>query len=134
MEWDGMDMFRADLRRIMTDLPVQVAAGANEAAFFLRDRMLSNMDTYGIRRITGVSRDYITAQATPPTLGALAGSYVAYAGYLDWPADLVFYPKFLNDGTVKMIARPYFDQAYVAAETFFFERMDEAMSRAMGVP
>lgn len=119
-EWRGMDEFLGELDDMKERMRVGAARHCFETATLQRDRALANMGSMGIHLRTGRSRALYAVKAAPGSFGGTMGSVAAYAGYLAWPADVVFYPKFLDEGTVKMVARPYHSEAVETAEDFFF--------------
>lgn len=120
VEWKGTDVFEADLTLRGQRMKQGVARHTYETATLQRDRALGNMGSMVIGLVTGRSRALYGVRAGAGSFGSNLGAVAAYAGYLAWPDDVVFYPKFLNDGTVKMYARPYHDEAVERATDFFF--------------
>jgi len=118
MELQGQDDFERFLDDVKERMRVGAARHNYEAATLTRDQALSNMGAMGIGLVTGRSRALYGVRASAGMFGATSGAVGAYAGYLEWEDGIVFYPKFLNDGTVKMVARPYHDMAVDRGELF----------------
>lgn len=109
-------------------------AGAHAAAsaHHMRAQAMDNMSSMGIGLVTGRSRALYGVRVEPAAYDPRAsGSVAAYSGYLDWPDDVVFYPRFLNDGTSLMRARPYHDLAFEQTAPFFEQGMKRALERAL---
>jgi hypothetical protein len=111
--------FQALLSKMKERARVGAARHNYESARLTQDRALQNMSDLGIGLVTGRSRSLYALKAGSGAFGATGGSLAAFAGYLGWPGDVVFYPVFLNDGTVKMPARPFHDMAVETGRRFF---------------
>jgi hypothetical protein len=118
MEWVGVDEFLSLTQDIKERMRVGAARNNFEAAKSMRDHAMQNMGAMGIGLVTGRSRALYGAKPHPGAFHS-GGSVAAYAGYLDWPSDVIFYPKFLNDGTSRMPSRPYHDLAFEQAAQDF---------------
>lgn len=118
MDFSGDD-FDAWMGQTRERLRVGAARHCYEAATLQRDRAMQNMGAMGIGLVTGRSRALYGVRADRRAFSLTSGSVAAYAGYLTWPGDVIFYPLFLNDGTVKMVSRPYHDEAVETAGRFF---------------
>lgn len=130
MPVSGFDDFIDDLERSKERLRVGAARHAYETATLTRDLAMRNMGSMGIGLVTGRSRALYGVRAGGGLFGS-AGSIAAYAGYLSWPDNVVFYPQFLNDGTVKMVSRPYHDEAVETATRFFYNEAGRVFVYAM---
>lgn len=109
-----------------------------ETAKDLRDEALEGFTTYGIRMITGRSRALLAAQPGAGLFKRGPGfDLEAYAGYLTWPTsdafddNIPFYPHFLNYGTRRMPARPFWSAAVDRVVPTIPKRMETAMAAAM---
>lgn len=131
MKWHGLEAFLAELERIANDLEMHCAVGNRRTAQFMQSTALANMDAFGIRRITGISRDHYQVEQGPTNANAAVSNVVARVGYLSWPESLVFYPRFLNDGTSRMMARPYHTTAFEAAGPVHQAEMADALNKAL---
>lgn len=132
MRWEGMDQFLSFLDRAPKNLRRLAGAHAAASAHHMRDHAMANMGVMGIRLITGRSRALYGIAVDPAAYDLpSSGSVAAYAGYLAWPSDVEFYPRFLNDGTSRMGARPYHDLAFDQTRPFFEQGMRRALARAM---
>jgi hypothetical protein len=120
MEWDGMEEFQAELQAMKRRMQTGAARHCYEAATLQRDRALQNMGAMGIGLVTGRSRALYGVRAAKASFMS-GGSVAAFAGYLEWENGIVFYPEFLDTGTVKMISRPYHTEALETSEAFFFQ-------------
>src|SRR5690606_27981353 len=110
MEWEGIDQFIAFLNAAPGNLRRLAGAHAAASAHHMRGHAMANMGDMGIGLVTGRSRALYGVSVEPAAYDLRAsGSVAAYAGYLAWPTDVMFYPRFLNDGTSRMAARPYHD-------------------------
>lgn len=126
MKWHGIDDFISDLDRMPSELEKLVGAHAFATANHMKRDAMANMSDMRIGLVTGRSRALFgTAYEYPDTR--------ASAGYLAWPEEVEFYPQFLNDGTPRMISKPYFDLAYEQQESFFVEGMERALERVLGL-
>lgn len=138
MKWSGSKEFTEALKGAHDVVQTFAAREVFETAKDLRDEALENFGRYGIRMITGRSRALFAAE---PGQGLFERGQKfrleAYAGYTDWPTsdafdeDIPFYPYFLNYGTSKMAARPYYTTAVEKIESGFQARMSTAMDRAL---
>lgn len=126
----GVDEFTSFLEASKERLRVGAARHNFETATLTRDLALQNMSGMGIGLVTGRSRALYGVKAGGGMFGA-SGSPAAYAGYLSWPSDVVFYPLFLNDGTVRMVARPYHDAAVEKARRFFYAEAPRVLEYAL---
>ena len=115
-----MDEFLDGLEEMKERMRVGAARHCFETATLQRDRAMGNMGSMMIGLVTGRSRALYAVKAGAGSFGGTMGSVAAYAGYLSWPDDVEFYPKFLDEGTVKMAARPYHSEAVETASDFFF--------------
>ncbi|REF69646.1 hypothetical protein [Paracoccus versutus] len=132
MEWEGVDQFLAFLNAAPGNLRRLAGAHAAASAHYMRDQAMANMGGMRIGLVTGRSRALYGVRVEPAAYDPRAsGSVAAYAGYLAWPSDVVFYPRFLNDGTSRMAARPYHDLAFDQTRPFFEQGMRRALNRAM---
>lgn len=130
MTLTGMDDLFDEFDKITERLRQGLARHAYESAEFTRDRALQNMSLMNIGLVTGRSRALYGVRAGDALFGTEA-SVAAYAGYLKWPGDVVFYPEFLNEGTVKMGARPYHDLAVEQGEKFFNDGTKRVLDYAL---
>lgn len=125
MEWENVTEYRRNLKRSPVLLKRFAAAATAATAAYMQDQAMQNMVDMRIGLVTGRSRALYAVSAST------AGSVAAYAGYLSWPGDVEFYPKFLNDGTSRMEAKPYHDMAYEASQAFFNNAMEQALDAAL---
>lgn len=125
MEWENVTTYRRNLRRMPVLLKRFAAAAAAASAAHMQDEAMQNMSDMRIGLVTGRSRALYAVRAST------AGSIAAYAGYLAWPRDVEFYPRYLNDGTSKMVSKPYHDMAFEASRRFFDNAMGQALAAAM---
>lgn len=132
MKWEGMDQFIDFLDRAPENLRRLAGAHAVATAHHMRQNAMQNMGAMGIGLVTGRSRALYGVKVDPAAYDMRAsGSVAAYAGYLSWPSDVEFYPRFRNDGTSRMAARPYHDLAFDQSKGFFEHGMRRALARAM---
>lgn len=132
MKWEGIDEFMAFLDDAPNNLRRLAGAHCAASAHHMRDHAMQNMGAMGIGLVTGRSRALYGVAVEPAAYDMQAsGSVAAYAGYLAWPSEVVFYPRFLNDGTSRMVARPYHDLAFDQTWPFFEQGMRRAMERAL---
>lgn len=132
MRWEGMDQFLAFLDAAPENLRRLAGAHAAASAHHMRDHAMQNMGAMRIGLVTGRSRALYGVVVDPAAYDMKAsGSVAAYAGYLSWPDEVEFYPRFLNDGTSRMGARPYHDLAFDQTRGFFERGMRRALERAM---
>ena len=138
MQWSGGKEFVEMLKKAEDQIQQAAAQAIFETAKDVRDEALEGFTTYGIRMVTGRSRAMLTAQPGPGLFKR--GSQFdleAYAGYMTWPKsdafddDIPFYPHFLNYGTRKMPARPYWSAAVDRVNPTIPKRMETAMTAAM---
>lgn len=132
MKWEGVDQFLQFLDQAPDNLRRLAGAHAAASAHHMRDHAMANMGMMRIGLVTGRSRALYGVRVNPAAYDMrTSGSVAAYAGYLNWPGDVVFYPAFLNDGTSRMGARPYHDLAFEQTRPFFEQGMKRALARAM---
>lgn len=133
MQWDGIEAFTAMLDAAPETLKRLAGAHAAHSARQMREHALHNMSGMGIGLVTGRSRALYGVRVDPRSYDPKgSGSVAAYAGYLNWPVAVVFYPAFLNDGTSQMAARPYHDLAFDQTRPFFEQGMKRALAQALG--
>ena len=141
MKWSGEKEFTQALKNAHDVMQTQAARTVFETAKDLRDKALENFAVYDIRMETGRSRALLAAEPGPGLFKrGKAFRLEAFAGYTTWPdtgdmwsggEPVEFYPHFLNYGTAKMNARPYWTSAVEFIEATFPQRMQTAMDKAM---
>ncbi len=124
MSWrlEGFDAFEADMRSMGARLERLTTTHSFFSAKEMQQNAMQNMGDMRIGLITGRSR---------ALYGAALRGMIGMAGYLVWPEDVEFYPAFLNNGTSRMMARPFHDLAFEQTRDFFYDGMARCLAQAM---
>lgn len=141
MRWEGAKEFQQSLAHAHEIVQTYAAREVFEVAKDLRDEALDNFGAYGIRMVTGRSRALMAAEPGPGLFErGTSFRLEAYAGYTTWPDEgdthsggepVPFYPHYLNYGTARMAARPYWTAAVETIAATFHQRMATAVDRAL---
>jgi hypothetical protein len=121
VKWFGIDEYFRYLDDFVAEIEERSTAHSFTSARKMVQFGLQNMSDFRIGLITGRSRALFKT--------GLKGT-TALAGYISWEEGVEFYPHYLNNGTRRMIAKPYFDLAFEMVEPFFIEGMERVLKQA----
>lgn len=125
----GVREYRAALKRAPAHLREEVADAIKQTVDGVHARGLANIDAMTTAR-SGFLRRYYNKSVGRKSLRGRVG-------YLSSTSrEVVFYARFINDGTVKMAARPFHTNAVEAEQELDTARMvkarDDALARLGG--
>ena len=124
MRATGFRKARAKSRRRSEALDANVRVAIAETVTEVRRDGLDNLASMTKKRSGTLVRNYKKALRK--------GGMVGLVGYITARArDAAFYARFIHDGTSRIKARPFHDQAVLAAEGRRNLRMRAALSRAL---
>lgn len=120
----GVKEMRRALRRLPDDLKTGVVEAIKETTKGVHERGKANIDAMTIRRSGLLFREYRRSVAPKQLRGRV--------GYLSATARaVVYYARFINDGTAKMEARPFHTNAVEAERELDTKRMVDARDKAL---
>lgn len=115
----GVREYRAALKRAPEHLREEVGAAVQETVVGVHTRGKENIASMTTRRTGELARNYRRSFSKKSLSGRV--------GYLSAKArDVAFYARFVNDGTVKMAARPFHTNAVEAERELDTQRMVKA--------
>lgn len=119
----GVRVYRAALKRLPAHLREEVAESIQETVNGVHSRGKANIATMTNEQSGDLNRLYRKSNA-PKTLRGRVG-YLSAASRAK-----AFYARFVNDGTIKMAARPFHDNAVEAEQELDTARMVKARDDA----
>lgn len=122
----GAKEFRAALKRAPADLKREVAAAIKQTVDGVHARGKANIRAMVTRQTGALERNYRKSFSPRALRGRV--------GYLSARSrDEAFYARFINDGTIKMAARPFHTNAVEAEMESDQQRMVTARNRILGL-
>lgn len=121
----GIREYRAALKRAPAHLREEVFEAVKDTTESVHARGKANITSMTVRRTGILYRNYRRSLSKASLRGRV--------GYLSESArDAAFYARFINDGTVKMAARPFHTNAVEAEREADTARMVRARDKAIG--
>lgn len=120
----GVREYRAALKRLPQHLKDEVATSIKTTVDAVHARGKSNIASMVTRRTGTLDRNYRRSVSKKSLKGRV--------GYLSAAArSAAFYARFINDGTIKMQARPFHTNAVEAEKELDEARMVQARDKAL---